>query len=58
MQESTRSTSVEAFPWVGVFHRFHAEGRLVAAGEPAAEIADFLESAKAGARFTERRYGT
>jgi NAD(P)-dependent dehydrogenase (short-subunit alcohol dehydrogenase family) len=56
MQESTRSISVEAFPWVGVFHRFHAEGRLVKPEQPAAEIAGFLGSTRAN-RFSERRFG-
>jgi hypothetical protein len=57
MQDSTRSTSVEVFPWVGIFHRLHADGRLVKPEQPAGEIADFLDSVRA-ARFTERRYGS
>ena len=57
MQDATRATRVEVYPWVDMFHRIKSEGRLVRPEQPASEIADFLETAGAAARFTERRYG-
>jgi hypothetical protein len=56
MQTATRAVPLAEFPWGQIFHRFHAEGLLVAAARPAAAIADFLESDPAR-RFTERRFG-
>lgn len=56
MQESTRATPTDVFPWRGLFDRLKAEGLLVAPERPAAEIADFLEGT-GQARFTERRLG-
>jgi benzil reductase ((S)-benzoin forming) len=56
MQETTRAVPLEVYPWVGMFHRFAAEGLLVAPELPAAEIADFLET-DGHATFTERRLG-
>ena len=55
MQLSTRSKSLDEFPWGTTFRQYHAEGRLVAPERPAAEIVEFLE-AEGGERFTERRF--
>jgi NAD(P)-dependent dehydrogenase (short-subunit alcohol dehydrogenase family) len=57
MQLSTRSKSLDEFPWGETFRRYHAEGRLVRPELPAADIVEFLE-ADAGERFTERRLQT
>ena len=54
MQLATRSKSLEEFPWVETFRRFHAEGRLVSPELPAADIVKFLE-ADGGERFVEAR---
>ena len=56
MQLATRSKSLEEFPWVETFQRFHAEGRLVSPELPAADIVKFLE-AEGGERFVEARRG-
>jgi hypothetical protein len=56
MQTATRAVPHAEFPWAQMFHRFHAEGLLVAAAGPAAEIVEFLESDPA-TPFTERRFG-
>lgn len=55
MQLSTRSKSLDEFPWGTTFRQYHAEGRLVAPERPAAEIVEFLE-AEGGERFNERRF--
>jgi benzil reductase ((S)-benzoin forming) len=55
MQQTTRDTSPEDFPWVGLFKEFKARGIVVAPEGPAAEIAGFLE-ADGGDTFTERRF--
>jgi NAD(P)-dependent dehydrogenase (short-subunit alcohol dehydrogenase family) len=57
MQLATRSKSLEEFPWGETFRRYHAEGRLVPAELPAADIVKFLE-ADGGERFVEARRGT
>ena len=54
MQLSTRSKSLDEFPWGTTFRQYHAEGRLVPPERPAADIVEFLE-ADGGERFTERR---
>lgn len=56
MQDATRSTPIDVFPWRGIFDKFKADGLLVAPERPAAEIADFLDSS-GHPRFTERRFG-
>ena len=56
MQEATRSTPRDVYPWVHMFQRLADEGLLAAAEEPAAEIADFLEADRRSA-FAERRFG-
>ena len=56
MQLSTRSKSLEEFPGVETFRRFHAEGMLVSPELPAADIVKFLE-ADGAERFSEARRG-
>lgn len=55
MQLSTRSKSLDDFPWGTTFRQYHAEGRLVPPERPAREIVEFLE-AEGGERFSERRF--
>jgi NAD(P)-dependent dehydrogenase (short-subunit alcohol dehydrogenase family) len=55
MQLSTRSKSLDEFPWGTTFRQYHAEGRLVAPERPAADIVQFLE-ADGGERFSEKRF--
>jgi benzil reductase ((S)-benzoin forming) len=57
MQTRARSLPPGVFPWVGLFHRFAADGRLVAPEAPAAEIGDFLDG-DGHPRFSERRLQT
>jgi benzil reductase ((S)-benzoin forming) len=54
MQADARSRSTEDFPWVGMFTGFHERGALVPPERPAAEIVEFLESARQP-YFSERR---
>ena len=54
MQLSTRTKSLEDFPWGTTFRQYHAEGKLVSPERPAADIVQFLE-ADGGERFTEKR---
>src|SRR5262249_6309079 len=55
MQLSTRSKSLDDFPWGTTFRQYHAEGKLVAPERPAADIVEFLE-AQGGERFSEKRF--
>jgi benzil reductase ((S)-benzoin forming) len=56
MQTAARSQPAEQFPWVGVFHGFAEQGRLVPPSLPAADIVAFLESDGQPA-FAESRLG-
>ena len=56
MQVGARSLSPDEFPWVGIFHDFQSQGRLVAPERPAADIVALLES-DALPRFSEHRLG-
>ena len=57
MQTAARSQPEEQFPWVGLFHGFAEQGRLVPPSMPAADIVAFLES-DAQPAFAESRLGT
>lgn len=57
MQESARTSSRETLPSLDLFKRFAAEGTLIPASAPAADIVAFLESDREPL-FAERRYGT
>lgn len=54
MQRATRERPLEEFPWGTSFRQYHAEGRLVAPGLPAADVVKFLQSERAE-RFVESR---
>lgn len=56
MQVAVRGSSAETVPIVETFQRFAAEGLLVEASAPAAEIADYLER-DGHPPFRERRLG-
>jgi benzil reductase ((S)-benzoin forming) len=57
MQVNARSLSADEFPWVGIFHDFQSQGRLVPPERPAADIVALLES-DGLPRFSERRLGS
>jgi len=57
MQVNARSISPDEFPWVGIFHEFQSQDRLVAPERPAADIVALLE-ADGLPRFSERRLGS
>jgi len=56
MQDLARSRPPAAFPWVGMFKDFAAQGMLAQPEAPSADIIAFLEAA-AQDGFTERRLG-
>jgi benzil reductase ((S)-benzoin forming) len=56
MQTAVRASTVETLPIVHIFKKLAADGALVPASGPAADIAAYLDS-DGHARFTERRYG-